>query len=221
MNRFLTVVVASVFSPVLVSNASAAVINGDVADARVFNNFGPFSVDSVASTTIAAGDQGFGNQLRHYVSVFQLPDVGAVADPFSAATLSFYLNSAGGTSWVQLGFAGISARALPTVLASDASGGSNVNLSLTTTASAGLKSTSAASLLSFLNTQYASGAGANQYVFFASRPTDVGDALWSFETADSLTPANRPTLDVTVIPEPASLGLLAASALFALRRRRH
>ena len=42
MNRFLTVLVASVLSPVLVSNASAAVIIGDVADARVFNNFGPF-----------------------------------------------------------------------------------------------------------------------------------------------------------------------------------
>jgi len=212
MNRFLTVLVASVLSPVLVSNASAAVIIGDVADSLA-NGAG------VNDPTIQPGSFFFSDQ-RTYVSVFQLPDVGAVADPFSAATLSLYLNSAGGTGWVQLAFHGTSARVLPTVLGSDAGGGSDLNFSLTTGAAvAEFKSISNASLLTFLNTEYAVGAGANKYVFFSSRPTDFGDASWNFETANG-TLANRPTLDVTVIPEPTSLGLLAAGAVLALRRRR-
>jgi len=152
--------------------------------------------------------------------VFQLPDVGAIADPFSAATLSLYLNSAGGTSFVQLAFHGTSARVLPTVLGSDAGGGSNLNFSLTTSATVGeFKSISNASLLTFLNTEYAVGTGVNKYVFFSSRPTDTGEASWNFETANGIL-ANRPTLDVTVIPEPTSLGLVGAGALFLLRRRR-
>jgi len=40
-------------------------------------------------------------------------------------------------------------------------------------------------------------------------------------TADNATEADRPVISYTAVPEPASLGLLAASALFALRRRRH
>ena len=195
------------------STASAAIIQGDVADSLA-NGAG------VNDPTIQPGSFFFFEQ-RTYVSVFQLPDVDAIANPFSAATLSLYLNSAGGTGWVQLAFHGTSARVLPTVLGSDAGGGSALNFSLTTSAAVGeFKSISNASLLTFLNTEYAVGAGANKYVFFSSRPTDVGDASWSFETANSATPANRPTLDVTVIPEPTSLGLLGASALFGLRRRR-
>jgi len=220
MNRFATVLLASVIAPVMVSSASAAVIYGDTADARAYNNWGTTGVGNVTDTSITAGDQDYGNW-NDYVSVFQLPNEGAVSNPFSAATASFTLESASGTSWVHLDLYALAARSSASVLTSDNGGGTNVGLSLSTSSTPGVKSTSSANLLSFLNTQYAGGTGAGKYVFFAFRPTDVGSASYTFATADSATEANRPTLSYTAVPEPASLGLLAASALFALRRRRH
>ena len=222
MNRVLKVVLATSFAAVLASNASAAVILGDTADARLRNNYSTtFFVDSQTDTTIGAGDESYVSLQRQYVSVFQLPDLGLVANPFTSATASFTLLSVNKVqNWMGLSLFALDARASSTVLTSDAGGGTSVGLTLASNAPAGVKTTP--DLATFLNAQYAAGAGVGQYVFFSFRPTDGGEVIWNFATADNATAADLPVSDYAAIPEPASLALagLAAGSLLTLRRRR-
>jgi hypothetical protein len=55
--------------------------------------------------------------------------------------------------------------------------------------------------------------------FFIRQPTGTG-AFDKFYSSDASTVAFRPLLTITLVPEPASFGLLSVGALLALRRRR-
>ncbi len=215
----LGVALSPAYMPVLAPNASAATILGNPADALVANG----SVSEVSAETITAGSQSFFLQ-RSYVSVFQLPDFGAVLNPFLSASASYTLLSAGGTSWVQVNLRGINgARVGPTVLPGDGGGGTDLGLNLNTGSAFGVKTTAGSEMLSFLNAQYNSGSGAGKFVFLSFQPSDVGDASYTFATANNATVAYRPiiTYEISAIPEPDSSVLLGGilATGFLLRRR--
>ena len=158
----------------------------------------------------------FNNVSRSPVFVFELPDLGAIANPFTSASASFDLTSIGGTPAGNVDLYGLGKRALPTVLASDywadttdadASDASLLqdNL-LVPTSMAGIKTS--ADLAAYLNTQYASGAGANQFVFLRlSTDADLANSQRYFITSanGAASPLNTniwPRLNYTIVPLP-------------------
>ncbi|MDF1710851.1 MAG: PEP-CTERM sorting domain-containing protein [Akkermansiaceae bacterium] len=75
----------------------------------------------------------------------------------------------------------------------------------------------------WLNTKYADGANAGDYVFIRvdAEGTTSGAAAYFIASADNTT-LQKPTLTytVTAIPEPSALALLGLSCLVLTRRRR-
>lgn len=133
-------------------------------------------VQASTAGTLLAGGSGSPVLDRSSVFVFQLPQFGAVATPFTSAVFKFHLASKNGTP-KNADLYGLGRRASATVLASDYYGqtttpdGSDATLVqgdlLTAITGNGIVSTgsTATALTQYLNTQYAGGAGAGQYVF--------------------------------------------------------
>jgi hypothetical protein len=78
----------------------------------------------------------------------------------------------------------------------------------------------------YLNSLYAAGVPDGSFLILTIMPdAPPGDAVtnrYQLASANATDPAQRPTLTIDVVPEPASLGLFAigAAALLARRRRR-
>ncbi|MBK1825464.1 BNR-4 repeat-containing protein [Haloferula rosea] len=148
---------------------------GDVADASVKED--P-SVTDVSSQTTLLGAGGSSPWVdRCTVYVFQLPDLGAVADPFLTASFRFNMESKQG-SLMDNDLYGLGRRSSPEVLASDYYGQTSTGDPtdatrleagiLTDATPLGAIRTSAggdSALLDYLNEQYDSGAGIGEYVF--------------------------------------------------------
>ena len=160
--------------------ASAAAIIGGTSDTDVRSD-GVLS--PATNSTLVSG--AFGSPLfdRSSVVVFQLPDLGAVANPFTSASLRFNLASKTGTP-PNLDLYGLGRRASSAVLAGDYYGQSSTvdptdatllqnNILISTTANGPVYTSSggATALRTYLNSQYAGGAGAGQYVFLRLSPT--------------------------------------------------
>lgn len=150
---------------------SAAVIHGESSDTEVRDDG---VVSAATGTALLAGGSGTPALDRSAIYVFQLPNLGAVANPFTSAKFQFNLASKSGTP-PNVDLYGLGRRASATVLASDYYGETTTadptdatllhnNLLISTTAT-GVVATSAAAFRNYLNAQYASGAGAGQYVF--------------------------------------------------------
>lgn len=176
------------------------------------------------------------------VFAFQLPSLGAVSNPFSAATLSlgFAGYAANGQSGVVADLYGLSASSSSTVGtsmyylgASDTTSGVTLiadNFLNSTGYSTGTALTTSASALDdYLNAKYAGGAGAGKWIFFRlnpdATPTSTGNSGYNI-SGDSTTGSStalQPFLSYTVasVPEPPVLGLaLLAVGAMAVRIRR-
>ncbi len=160
--------------PAAAPMAGAGTIYGLTADTDVRAD--GFLVANTSSGLLPGGS-GSPAQDRSSVFVFQLPNLGAVADPFEFADFRFNVSLIeSGPPNVDL--YGIPRRSSPSVLASDYYGETSVpdptNATLlqtdilTSSLGTGLKSTGISgrtALRDFLNGQYAGGAGAGEYVF--------------------------------------------------------
>jgi autotransporter-associated beta strand protein len=150
---------------------SAALLYGEASDTEVRDDG---VVSATTATGLLAGGSGTPALDRSAVFVFRLPNLGAVANPFTTAKFQFHLSSKSGTP-PNADLYGLGRRAGPTVLASDYYGETTtsdptdatliLNNFLTSTTGNGVVSTSATAFRNYLNAQYASGAGAGQYVF--------------------------------------------------------
>ncbi len=157
---------------------------------------------------------------RSPVFVFQLPDLGDVSNPFTTAAFACNLiNLNNSTPTANVDLYGLPRRPATTVAASDYFGDSELDStaavtrlqdnfvsfsptpvfpSMPTTNTAG-----SAALADYLNAQYASGAGANQYVFIrlsndAAMPNNV---RFSFQSANGASAANGGIGDFNVWPQ--------------------
>jgi hypothetical protein len=215
-------------------------INGNIADREVNEDAG---LGGLNGTSARIGRSGTGNTStngRAGVYVFLLPTL-AAGEVFDAATLKLTLqgNAADGNGNFKVDLYGLGRRASADVLGTDYYEGALDTTDatliaddfITTTTAAGTLSNSSAALVNYLNAQYGP-TGAGQYVFFrlnVDTPTDIlsepppgsgSRAGYQVATADNSTAASRPLLTVSSVPEPASLGLLAAAAVATVGRRR-
>jgi hypothetical protein len=145
------------------------------------------AIEKLTDATVDVGARGSSPWVeRCTVYVFQLPDLGAVANPFTAATFTFNAVTKGGSSLRGHDLYGLGRRASSTVLTTDFYSqtsmpdptdatrlqqtimNNSTPLGLVTTTAGG-----SANLLAYLNTQYAGGAGAGQYVFLRINSRDV------------------------------------------------
>ncbi|MCB1210979.1 MAG: hypothetical protein KDK97_16770, partial [Verrucomicrobiales bacterium] len=142
---------------------------------------------------------------RSPVYVFQLPNLGATANPFVAASFSMdYAGPNNGTPvTASVDLYGLGRRASPTVLGGDYYGETSTadptdatrlqaNF-LTTSTTSGVTTTTVSggsALLAYLNAQYASGAGAGQYVFLRlnSRAAMANTVRYQITMADGADP---------------------------------
>lgn len=160
--------------------------------------------DGVLSATtgnsLQPGGSGSPALDRSAVYVFQLPNLGMVANPFTNAKFQFNVLSKTGTP-PTVDLYGLGRRASPEVLASDYYGETTTadptdatflqNNILTSATAAGPAATNAAggtALNTYLNTQYASGAGAGQYVFLrlSTETAATGVNRFALGSADNI-----------------------------------
>lgn len=212
-------------------NAQTATLNGLSADAEVRLTAvgdGGGSVANASAASLFIGNTNTGSaSLASPVFVFQLPNLGAVANPFSTVTFSVALVSASDFNGFSADVYGLGARDLPNVLASDAFAGGtdstdavrladnwiNLNVSGIST---GVRTLSNAALANYLNNQYAGGAGAGRYVFIRISP-DAGSNIWKntrFASSEATDAAQRPTMTYTlaVPPPPNTAPILPGQA---------
>ncbi len=197
-------------SPLSVTSTLAST----AADAKITESA---SVDS-SSFTSALGTGGSSPYVdASVVFVFQLPSLGAVANPFTETSFTFNYTSKNGTL-KRMDLYGLGRRASANVLGSDYYG-SNVTVDATDatrlqtgilvdSSPIGLTSTSATgdtSLLNYLNNQYASGAGQGQFVFLRLNTGEVKTAIdrafITMSEGSTTTPIDtRPRIVYTAFP---------------------
>ena len=229
---------------ILSGEVRAALITGDVADA----NTQDWDLDGVAETapkdfTSVSNEVGYraagpgpGGQVRAFVVPFLLPTI-ASGDKVSTATLTLRHSSTTGPPTFNVDLYGLDRfNASPTLTLADhyvgLLDGSNTllddNFRIPTDAAGSFVSFSGASLVGWLNDQYTGGAGGS-YVFARLSPDsatllDGVNQRYRFNTANHGTASYRPTLDITVVPEPSMLVLwlsgLVGFMVFARYRRK-
>ncbi len=229
--------------------SDAATISGDLADAVVQGNRNtePQETGTGVATqggfTLKVGAVGTNATAggRGAVYVFQLPNLGAFANPFDTASLTFSVGTIDANTTLNGDLYGLGRRAAPEPLAtdyylgdldaSDATLIQNNILSPTTPANSTVLSSAGGNtaLAAYLNTQYASGAGVGEYVFLRLSPDDpsgpvaTGYNVYTANSVSSTDPEvtdNVPFITYSVVPEPASWILLGLGVLGVMRRRR-
>jgi autotransporter-associated beta strand protein len=186
------------FAALIVSfpTARAAIIYGLNSDTDIRDDG---LVGAANGTSLLAGGTATPIADRAAVYVFQLPNFGAVPNPFTTAKFQFHILSKSGTP-PNVDLYGLGRRANSTVLASDYYGETTTadptdatllqtNI-LTSAIATGVRATSTAggtALINYLNAQYASGAGAGQYVFlrFSTETTATGANRYALTPADT------------------------------------
>ncbi|MGJ8722913.1 MAG: PEP-CTERM sorting domain-containing protein [Roseibacillus sp.] len=231
----------SVFAGVVLSAhvCEAAVIVGEGTDAIIRSSVagatGGGAVTSInpGNTQIRAGNWDAGDGFNFsIVFVFELPDLGMVADPFVSATFDYNLAGYQGGAY-NGDLYGIDARATNALVPNDdfwVGDGPDSTATLlqdnlvTPTSSIGLGSSD--DISSFLNAQYNGGANIGEYVFLRVN-RDGNPAIadersgYLISTANQTNTALQPQINFTAVPEPSSLLLLSGGmALITLRRRR-
>lgn len=187
---------------------NAAAIYGGTGDTDVRSDG---TVVAATANSLLPGGSGSPALDRSSVYVFQLPDLGAVAAPFVTADFRFNFASLEGTP-PNVDLYGLGRRNSPAVLAQDYYGGTTtVDTSdatflqhniLTSGAATGLISTNTSggtALASYLNSQYAGGAGVGESVFLRlSTDTPPGGVkrytLTAADSGSSGAPDTRPQI---------------------------
>lgn len=192
-------------------------------DAGIKDDFTPTDQNSPTTLLGVGGSSPYVDRCTVYV--FQLPDMGAVANPFKTSTFTFHVsgkdNVLGNNDLYGLG-----RRNSPTVLGSDYYGQSTTADSsdatrlqtavLTDEIPLGLVTTSGAgstALLNYLNARYESGAGIGKYVFLRLNTTAPKSgisraSLTMCEGGNALTTDTRPRILLTGNSAP-TIGPLA------------
>ncbi len=186
----------------------AAQMLGVTSDTDIIENG---TLSAVTGTSLQPGGSGTPALDRAAVYVFQLPSLGAVANPFTSVKFQFYLSSKTGTA-PNVDLYGLGRRTSSTVLASDYYGETttadptdatflqnNILISTTAVGVVSTSSTGNTALINYLNTQYASGAGAGQYVFLrlSGETAATGSNRYGLTSADagvSGVPDTRPQI---------------------------
>lgn len=185
--------------------------------------------DTSATTTLLGAGGGSPFVDRGTVYVFQLPNLGAVATPFTGASFAFNYVSKEGTL-KNNDLYGLGRRSSPTVLGSDFYGQSttadptdatrlqsNILNNLTPLGTVGTSAAGDTALRNYLNAQYASGAGIGQYVFLRLNTTGAKSGVnrakltMSEGAVSNLTTDTRPQITYTNQSDPALGGLSAIS----------
>lgn len=182
----------------------------------------------------------FGPGLTTIVIPFELPNLGAVANPFLSADFGVMVFEIGNATVTDVDLYGVRVSSSPAIAASDHYHGAtpdpNATLIqasfLTPSSSAGFvgapnnttNATGSANLLSYLNSAYDGGDGAGDFVFL--RLSYASDSYASGWDAYKITMRNAgqtgewPVINYTAIPEPGAALLGGLGMLALLRRRR-
>ena len=179
------------------------------------NENSSFTATAVSAVLGSGGSSPYVDSCVVYV--FQLPALGVIANPFTETSLTFNYAGKDGTL-KRCDLYGLGRRASSTVVASDYYG-SNTALDttdatrlqtgiVTDTLPFGLISTSVSgstALLNYLNAQYASGAGAGQYVFLRLNTGEIKNGIdrafvTMFEGGAAGPPDTGPQIVYTAFP---------------------
>ena len=168
----------------------------------------------INSNVLEVGQSGAGADPfdRAAVMVFQLPDLGSIEAPFQVARFQGHLTQSVSEESVGGDLYGIGRRDTPEILNSDYFGrsdiadpeavllqddllgeGMSVDTSFFTSGVGG------ANLVSFLNEQYAGGAGAGDYVFLRLNSDAESTQRWSLASGNVSNEAHKPQLLFTAI----------------------
>ncbi len=205
---FRPALLALAIAGLLTFSAKAATIFGNTSDADVRSDG---LVSASTGSSMLPGVSGTPAMDRSAVYVFQLPDFGAVANPFTTAIFRFEMSSNSGTP-ANVDLYGLGRRTASTVLASDYYGQTttadssdatflqdNILISSTATGIISTNSNGGTSLKNYLNTQYASGVGAGKFVFLrlSSNGTATSAKRYAVTSANggaAGAPDNRPQI---------------------------
>ncbi len=200
-----------------------ATIYGLSNDANARDNL---TVENQAAASTLMGASGSDPWVdRCTVYVFRLPELGAVDNPFISASFTFNYVSKSGTL-KNNDLYGLGRRASPEVLGTDYHGRttaadttnatslqSSILVDATATGPLTTSSTGSTNLRNYLNSQYAGGAGAGQYVFLrvntAAAPTGVSRAtLTMSEGGVAGPPDTRPQINFVQKDAPPSISAI-------------
>lgn len=220
--------------------ANADVILGAAGDVEL-NEGNTLALASNGTSRVGASSGANGG--RNFLLMFQLPDLGLIANPFATADLGLYLLSLSGapTFNVDLYALGTQDSATLTIGSGALSstpfyeGPSDGNSTLIQTDFITPSATLAAyqntniagdaALLAFLNTAYAGGANIGDYVVFrVNADVDPGNNIigYNVATANASGTSTDPILTYTAVPEPSTAALLFGGfvAVLGLKRTR-
>ena len=220
--------------------AQAATIAADVLDAQAINTTGgtdyTLSVAAPSATSLRIGrydDSTYAPNGSNGSAIFafEIPDFGAIADPFTEANFTFNLATIN-SSWNVI-LEGLGTRSSADVINQDFRfGTTNGTTPAIALQSNILNSTSvtgshtSSDIAGYLNTQYASGTNAGKYAFLRlAISTGANSSIFNnAQNGYTVTSANAgtgtPYISYSAVPEPSSTALLGLTALGVLFRRR-
>lgn len=227
---------------VLLPEADGATMYADANDGQVEmrSDWSGPAIQDTGSWEANIGEW-YGNGLTTVVIPFELPNLGAVANPFLSADFSVMVHTIGTSTVTDVDLYGVKVSSSPAIAASDHYHGAAADPSatliqasfLTPSSAAGFvgapnnstDSTADANLLSYLNSAYDGGTGAGQFVFLRlSYGSDTYASGWD---AYKITMRNAgqtgewPVINYTAVPEPGAALLGGLGMLALLRRRRN